>query len=167
VGVRIYLPSTLTAARTVLETHAVPAGTAFAVTPAVREWYSRSDADEMEYAMLLAAARACLRLLDADPAAPRRRLVFAADADEAAVRIRDDLDRGAVEVVRDIPWTSVRAIHVDEEHAQAAVAAAAAAVVEADLGGVDAAFVVDEAEGYDLLWFATQELAELVGRGGR
>jgi hypothetical protein len=162
-GVRVYLPSTMTAARAVLETRSVPAGKAFAVTPAVREWYAQSDTEEMEYAMMLAAARACLRLLDADPLTPRRRLVFAADVDDAAVRVRDDLERGVVEIVTDVPWTSVRAVHVDEEEAQAAVAAAAAAIVEADLGGDEAAFVVDEADGFDLLWFGAQELSHLLG----
>jgi hypothetical protein len=35
-------------------------------------------------------------------------------------------------------------------------------MLEADLGSEDASFVVDGAEGYDLLWYATQELADLV-----
>lgn len=159
---RVYLPSTLTAARTVLADRAVPAGLAFGVTPAFREWYAQSDTDEMEYAALLAAARACLRLLDADATAPRRRVVFAADIDDATVRIRDDLDRGVVEVTAPVPLASVRAVHVDDTDAEAAIAAAADAVIESDLGGEDASFVVDGAEGYELLWYATQELSDLV-----
>jgi hypothetical protein len=152
----------LTAARTVLADRAVPAGLAFGVTPAVREWYAQSDTEEMEYAALLAAARACLRLLDADATAPRRRVVFAADVDDAAIRVRDDLDRGVVEVTAPVPLTAVQAIHVDDTAAETAVAAAADAVIESDLGGEDASFVVDGAEGYELLWFATQELPDLV-----
>ncbi|WP_045877580.1 hypothetical protein [Pseudofrankia sp. DC12] len=159
---RVYLPSTLTAVRTVLSARVVPAGLAFGVTPAVREWYAQSDTDEMEYAALLAAARACLRLLDADATAPRRRVVFAADVDGAAIRVRDDLDRGVVEVTAPVPLAAVQAIHIDDEAAEAAVAAAADAVIESDLGGEDASFVVDSAEGYELLWFATQELADLL-----
>ncbi|MBL7499132.1 hypothetical protein I6A84_41700 [Frankia sp. CNm7] len=158
---RVYLPSTLTAARTALADRAVPAGLAFAVTPAVREWYAQSDLEEMEYAALLAAARACLRLLDADALAPRRRVVFVADVDDGTVRVRDDLDRGVVEVTGTIPLAKVRAVHVDDPEAEPAVAAAAAAILEADLGGEDAAFVVDGAEGHELLWYATQELADL------
>ncbi|OAA19717.1 hypothetical protein UG55_108612 [Frankia sp. EI5c] len=162
---RVYLPSTLTAARAALRERAVPAGMAFAVTPALREWYSQSDTEEMEFAALQNAARACLRLLDADPESPPRRFVFAADVREAAVRVRDDLDRGAVEVLEPVPLSSVRAVHTDDPadaEAQAAVRAAADAVLEADLGSDDAAFVVDGAEGFELLWFATQELPDLV-----
>ncbi|ONH32222.1 DUF6912 family protein [Pseudofrankia asymbiotica] len=158
---RVYLPSTLTAARSVLDERAVPAGLGFAVTPAVREWYAWSDAEEMEYAALLAAARACLRLLDADLAAPRRRVVFAVDIDEAGVRVRDDLDRGVVEVVAPVPLSGVRAVHVDDADAEPAVAAAADAVMAADLGSEDSAFIVDGADGHELLWYATQEIADL------
>jgi hypothetical protein len=158
--VRVYLPSTLTAARAVLADRVVPAGLGFGVTPAVREWYAQSDAEEMEYAALLAAAKASLRLLDADQAAPRRRVVLAADVDD--VRVRDDLDRGVVEVTAPVPLARVRAVHADDADAEAAVTAAAESILAADLGSEDAAFVVDEADGYELLWYATQELADLV-----
>lgn len=149
-------------ARAVVGSLTVAAGTAFAVTPAVREWYAHSDLEEMEYAMLLAAARASLRLLDAQPAAPRRRVVLVAEVPDVAVVVLDDLERGAVRVATDLPLSSVRAVHVDHPDAAAAVAAAAAAVLDADLGDADAEFVVDEADGYDLLWFATQELSDLL-----
>jgi hypothetical protein len=160
--VRVYLPSTLTAARLVLADRVVPAGFAFAVTPAVREWYAQSDTEEMEYAALLAAARASLRLLDAEASAPRRRVVFAADVDDAGLRVRDDLDRGVVELAASVPLARVRAVHVDDADAEPAVAAAAESIIAADLGSDDAAFVVDSAEGYELLWYATQELADLL-----
>jgi hypothetical protein len=160
--VRVYLPSTMVIARAVLESQVVPAGTAFAVTPGVREWYVHSDVEEMEYAMLLAAARASLRLLDSQPAAPRRRLVFVAAVPDGEVVVLDDLERGAVRVTSDVPLSLVRAVHVDHHDATAAVTAAAAAVLDADLGDADAEFVVDEADGHDLLWFATQELSELL-----
>ncbi len=161
-SVRVYLPSTLSAARRVLADRAVPAGLGFAVTPAVREWYAHSDIEEMEYALLLDAARASLRLLDVDPGAPRRRVVLAVDVDDSGLRIRNDLDRGVVEIGGPVPLAAVAAVHVDAVDAVAAVAAAAEAIVAADLGSDDAAFVVDTADGYELLWYATQELADLV-----
>ncbi|MCL9760378.1 hypothetical protein [Frankia sp. AiPa1] len=163
---RVYLPSTLAAARSVWDSGQVPAGTGFAVTPALREWYAQSESEEeLEYAVLHDAARACLRLLDADPVAPRRRLVFVAELADGQVRVRDDLERGAVEIDFPVPWTSVEAIHVDDgddAEALAAVRAAADQIIEADLGGEDAAFAVDSAEGFELLWFAPQELADLL-----
>jgi hypothetical protein len=55
--------------------------------------------------------------------------------------------------------------HVDDDAAREAVAAAADAVVAADLGDDDAQFAVDEAEGHELQWYATQELPGLVGDG--
>jgi hypothetical protein len=56
----------------------------------------------------------------------------------------------------------VRAVHADDAAAEPDVAAAAAAILEADLGGDDAAFIVDGAEGHELLWYATQELPDLL-----
>ncbi len=41
--------------------------------------------------------------------------------------------------------------------------AAAAALPAADAGDGDAKFVVDSAEGHELLWYATQELIYLIG----
>ncbi|MCM3886756.1 hypothetical protein [Frankia sp. R82] len=163
---RVYLPSTLAAARSVWESGEVPAGTGFAVTPALREWYAQSESEEeLEYAVLHDAARASLRLLDADPAAPRLRLVFVAELADGAVRVRDDLDRGTVEIDFPVPWSSVEAVHVDDgsdEEVLAAVRDAADQILEADLGGTDAAFTVDSAEGFELLWFAPQELPDLL-----
>ena len=56
----------------------------------------------------------------------------------------------------------VASLHVDETAAEQAVAAAAEASGAADKGDGDAAFTVDAAEDYDLLWYAVQELADLV-----
>ncbi len=160
---RVYLPSTIPAVRAVLDSRTVPASTGYAVTPALREWYAESGADEMEYAALLAAARASLRLLDVDPTAARRRVVLAVDVPDADVRIDDQADRGAVQVGGPVPIAELAAVHVDAPEAEADIAAAADAVIEADLGGTDAEFTVDSAEGHELLWYATQELDALLG----
>ena len=161
---RVYLPGTLDTLRTLVATGEVgPAPlTAFAITPELREWYTDGDLDELEYAALLEAARGSLRLLDDDRAAPPRRVVIAAEVADADVTFRSDLDRAVVRVGVPVPIRLVAAVHLDGEEAELAVRAAADAVLEADLGSDDAKFVVDEAEGHELLWYATQEIGPLL-----
>jgi hypothetical protein len=139
-----------------------PPLTAFAVTPELREWYVDNDTDELEYAAMLQAARGSLRLLDEDSEAPRRRVVLTADVPDAAVAVRPDLDRAAVRVATAVPVRLVASVHVDGPDAEPAVAAAADAMLEADLGNEEAQFLVDEAEGHELLWYASQEIAPLL-----
>src|SRR5258708_33503493 len=76
---RVYLPFTMpTLARLLAEDQTAPRVRGYAVTPALREWYSSGDDEELEYVALTQAARASLRLLLADPQAPWRRVVLAA-----------------------------------------------------------------------------------------
>ena len=56
----------------------------------------------------------------------------------------------------------VASFHVDDAGAAPAVGEAALVVGAADGGDEDAQFTVDGVEDYDLLWFATQELADLI-----
>ena len=81
---RVYLPGTVPLLRHLEQAGELPPQTGFAVTPTLREWYASGDTEELEYVAFTEAARASLRLLDADPAAPRRRVVVAADVDEHA-----------------------------------------------------------------------------------
>lgn len=136
--------------------------TAFAVTPGFREWYSDDDVEALEFAASLEAARASLRLVDADPAARRRRVVVAADVPDTAVSIRDDIDLGVVRVNEPVRAASVAAAHVDDPDAEPSIAAAAAVVLEADLGHAPSQDVVDDAEGFELSWYASQEIAVLL-----
>jgi hypothetical protein len=161
--VRVYLPSTSEQLRALQASGELPPGsTAFAVTPGLREWYLDDDIEELEYAAMLEAARASLRLIDADPAAARRRVVIAADAPDTEVELRDDIDRGVVRVRTPIPLGRVASVHVDDRDAEAAVAAAAEAVIAADLGHELSQERVDDAEGFELAWYASQELGALL-----
>ncbi|MGN6605909.1 MAG: DUF6912 family protein [Jatrophihabitans sp.] len=160
---RVYLPGTTTTLRELLAERAVPGGaTAFAVTPGLREWYLDDDDEELEYAALTEAARGSLRLLDADPAAARRRVVLAADVPDADVVVRDDLDRGVVTVAAAVPLAAVASVHVDDADAEPAVTAGAASIIAADLGDESAQDAVDDVEGFELAWYATQEIEPLL-----
>jgi hypothetical protein len=167
--VRVYLPATTSVLGTLVETGRLTGPhTVFAVTPDLRRFYAHSDAEadteELEYAALLAAARASLRLLDVDPGAVRRRVVLAADVPDAAVTPLDDphVERGAARVEADIRMQDVASAHLDGAEAEEDVSAAVGVVLEADLGSDDAQFLVDQAEGHELAWYATQEIGSVL-----
>ena len=167
---RVYLPATLPALGRLLDdgalTDAPLAG--YAVTPGLREWYAGSsqdeEAEELEYAALTLAARASVRLLDRalvlDEQTPARRVVVVAET--ARVEPAPDVDRAAVRVVDAVPLRLVQAVHVDDPAAVDDVRSAAEQVVAADLGSDDAAFAVEQAEGHELQWYATQEIGALI-----
>ena len=166
---RVYLPATMSVLRSLVdEGRLTGPHTAFAVTPQLREFFALSDAEtdveELEYAALLTAARASLRLLDIDPLAPRRRVVLAADLPDEAVTPMDDphVERGAVRVTADVRMHDVASAHIDGEEAEEDVRAAVNVVLEADLGSEDAQFVVDQAEGHELAWYASQEIGAVL-----
>ena len=161
---RVYLPSTMPGLAGILaKGEAGPAPLrAFAVTPALREAYASGDDEELEYTAMLVAAKQSLRLLEADPEAPRRRVVLATDVPDSQVswHAYDD-EPAAVLVGGPIPVTAIASGHVDELDAVADVAAAADAITAADGGDDDAGFAVDSAEAHELAWYATQELQYL------
>ncbi|MBP2403184.1 hypothetical protein SNS2_1798 [Streptomyces netropsis] len=140
---------------------------AYAVTPALREWYVSDDIEELEYAALSRAAQASLRRLAADPDAPRRRVVVAVDVPEGAAvadpdRALDESALGEVRLAAAVPLAKAAAVHVDADDAEADVAAAADALGAADHGDEDARFTVDGAEDHELMWFGVQELPNLL-----
>ncbi|MBV9142321.1 MAG: hypothetical protein JO115_15650 [Pseudonocardiales bacterium] len=163
---RVYIPATLAMLRTLVESgELVPvSGTAFALTPTLRESYAAGDTEELEWAAMNEAARASLRLLAAelegDATAIPRRVVVAADVER--VRLRPDLDDAAVTVVGAVPTSALAAVHVDVAEAQDAVRAAAAAIDAADLGDPDAELALGDAEDHDMAWYATQEIPFLL-----
>ncbi|MFI6988652.1 DUF6912 family protein [Nonomuraea wenchangensis] len=166
---RVYLPCTLPALATAVKLGELgPAPlTGYAVTPALTEWYASGDTEELEYVALTEAARASLRMLAADRAdgvqAPARRVVIAAEVPEAAARAGADLEeRARVRLAQAVPLTKVAAVHIDDVEATADVEAALAALPAADEGDDDARFTVDGAEAHELMWYATQEIPDLL-----
>ena len=166
---RVYLPCTLPAlARVVAAGELGPAPlTGYAVTPALVEWYSSGDTEELEYVALTEAARASLRMLAADRAdgveAAARRVVVAAEIPDSAVKMGTDLEeRARVRLLKSVPIAELASIHVDDLSAGADVEAAISALPAADHGDGDAQFVVDGAEDHELMWYATQEIPDLL-----
>jgi hypothetical protein len=163
--VRVYFPATTSVLRRLKETSEYgPAPlTAFAVTPGLREWYVDDDVESLEYAAMLEAARASLRLLAAEPVAAPRRVVITAELPDAVVAVRDDLDLGVVRVADAVSLRQVVSVHVDDQDAEPAVRAATAVIDAADLGDPDASDAVDDTEAFELAWYATQEIDTLLG----
>lgn len=172
---RVYVPTTLSA---LAQAHGSggaigPAPLrAYAVTPALREWYLSDDIEELEYAALVRAAQSSLRLLAEDPQAPRRRVVLVLEVPDRSVLLQVDAEHldaaalGAVTVSESAALAKADAVHVDADDADVRedVSAAAEAVAAADAGDEDARFTVDGAEDHELLWFATQEIPGLLAQ---
>lgn len=161
---RVYLPSTLPAVARLFHPGAGPylPDHGYAVTPALREWYSSGDLEELEYVAMTHAARESLRLLAADPAASRRRVVLAAEVPDQQVASDGDFAEPAVvRITGAIRLRDIVAGHVDDPAVSAEIEAAVGALKAADEGDGDARFIVDGAEGCELQWYATQELTDL------
>ena len=150
-------------------------GTAFAVTPTLRESYAEGDDDELAEVALREAAMASLRLLAAEGGGefggqerydqgssnlPPRRAVLVAEGD--GVTARPDLDDAVVRLAGPVGIADVIAAYVDNATAESAVTAAVEVVDAADLGDEDAELTVGDAQDHDLAWYATQELPFLL-----
>ena len=165
---RVYLPATMPLLARLSAEGELPLPDGFAVTESLRAWYAEGDEEELEYAALTAAARASLRQLAAEPDAPRRRVVIASDIPDARISARTAAapeqpeEPGVIKITGPVRLVDIAALHVDEAGAQESVLAAAHALSAADEGDADAQFTVDAAEDYDLLWFAAQELGDLI-----
>lgn len=174
---RVYIPATLAMLqRLVADGSLFPvSGTAFAVTPTLREAYAEGDDDELAEVALRDAALGSLRLLAADEpdeaadpdepagsgaALPLRRCVLVADVENA--KARPDLDDAVVRVSDAVRLDDVVAVYVDTAAAEAAVRVAVGVIDAADLGDEDAELAVGDAQDHDLAWYAPQELPFLL-----
>lgn len=161
---RVYIPATLPMlTELVADGYLQPrGGTAFAVTPALREAYAEGDDEELAEVAIGEASLASLRLLSADPdgGLPLRRAVVVADAD--SVSLRPELDDAVVRVSGRVSIDQVAAVYVDNAAAEPAVRAAIEVIDAADLGDEDAELTVGDAQDHDLAWYATQEVPFLL-----
>ncbi|MFC9438980.1 DUF6912 family protein [Nocardia sp. NPDC057030] len=175
---RVYIPATVPMLRELVTNRELGpiGGTAFAVTPALREAYASGDDEELAEVAMGEAARASLRLLaaerddaddSADAAEPAatgrpvyRRAVIAADVTGA--KLRPDLDDAVVKLAGPISYDQIGCVHVDLAEAEPEVAKAVDVVDAADLGDTDAEFVLGDAEDHQLAWYAAQELPFLL-----
>ena len=161
---RVYIPATLTMLQTLVAEGSIHArsGTAFAVTPTLRESYFEGDEDELAEVALREAALASLRLLaiERDEDLPPRRAVLVAEVDGAT--LRPDLDDAVVRLAGPVGIADVIAAYLDNAAAESAVLAAVEVIDSADLGDEDAEFTVGDAQDHDLAWYASQELPFLL-----
>jgi hypothetical protein len=162
---RIYIPATLAMLqRLVADGSLWPVnGTAFAVTPRLREAYAEGDDEELGEVALREAALASLRLLAIAADEAQRRAVLVADVgDPATVALRPDLDDAVVRISEPVSSAEVVAAFVDNAAAEPHVEAAVAVIDAADLGDEDAELTVGDAQDHDLAWYAVQELPFLL-----
>lgn len=174
---RIYLPATLPMLREIVGsgTFRPVSGLGFAATVDLQAEYPSADTEDLEYVAMHDAALASLRLIAADDADPVR-VVLAVDAvagpvgdgtangnsGQLAATSRSDLDRAAVSVSGPVSWDAVASVHLDGGDVATVIRAAADAVAAADVGDMDAALVVGDAEDIDLGWYAPSEIGYLV-----
>jgi hypothetical protein len=166
---RIYIPVTLAMLQQLVSDGSLRpvSGTAFAVTPKLREAYAEGDDEELGEVALSEAAMASMRLLagaagegESEGTLPPRRAVLVADVSD--VTLRPDLDDAVVRVGAAVTTEEVVAAFVDNSAAEAQVKAAIEVIDAADLGDEDAELTVGDAQDHDLAWYAVQELPFLL-----
>lgn len=145
---RLYVPATL-------PTLAADGGfrprSAYAVTADLAAALPGEDQEALEYAAFLAAADESVDLVASDDSAPRRRVVVVAELPGPVPPAEPCAHPGAVRPPGAIPWDRVVSLHVDDESAEADVAAAAAGDAEA----------LERAAERDLLWYDVSEIAAI------
>lgn len=164
---RVYLPATFDMLGRLARDGEMPvrSGVGFALTPALREYYTAGDEEEIAYAAFLEAARASLRLLGIgdEDRFPHRRVVISADVDDSTTTPDPSMSESVVRLdPAMVAVDQIAAIHVDDEGNEAVTAAAVEAVDAADLGDEDAEITLGDCEDNLMSWYDGRELGVLV-----
>ncbi|MCL8494379.1 hypothetical protein M5J06_09605 [Corynebacterium sp. B5-R-101] len=164
---RVFLPATFSMLAELEETGQLTArsGWGFALTPALREFYTEGDEEEIEYSAFLEASMASLRLLAIgdEEKFPHRRVVISVDVDESVVTPKPDMGEPVVALdPATITKDNLQAIHVDIEESEATTAKAIDAIDNADLGDEDAELAVGDALDNFMAFYDPTELPILV-----
>ncbi len=164
---RVYIPATFDMLVTLNEQgeHPIRSGVAFALTPALREFYTEGDDEDVAYMAFLEAARASIRLLATGEVQrfPARRVVISADVPDAAVSFSPVDGEAVVRIDPAVVQVKhIKAFHVDDADGEAITAKAIAVIDDADLGDEEAELIVGDAEDNLLSWYDAKELPFLV-----
>lgn len=164
---RVYLPATFAMLEELHQEGIFGArsGWAFAVTPALREYYTSGDEEELEAIAFDDAAEASLRLLAIGDELrfPHRRVVVSADVEDAMAHPDPDMVESVVKLnPAQIELDQIASIHVDVEESEQATAKAIEYIDAADLGVEDAELIVGDAQDNYLAYYEPSELSALV-----
>lgn len=164
---RVYIPATFALLQELSENGAITArsGYGFAVTPALREWFTEGDEEDFSEIAFDDASRASLRLLAIgdEERFPHRRVVVSVDVPDENVTLEPDLGEAVVSLKpAQVGFDAVAAIHVDVEASEGATAKAIASVDAADLGDEEAELAVGDALDNFMAWYDPSELGVLV-----
>jgi hypothetical protein len=165
--VRVYLPATFAMLTDLNESGKMPvrSGWGFAATPALVEFYTSGDEEEIGYAAFLDAADASLRLLAIgdEEAFPHRRVVVSVDVDDSAVTLSPENGESVVALSPPvIELADIAAIHIDIEESEETTKAAIEIIDAADLGDEDAELTLGDAQERLMAFYDRTELPFLV-----
>lgn len=160
---RVYIPATFAMLKELDADGTVHArgGWGFAATPALTEFFTSGDEEEIEAVAFDDAALASLRLLAIgdEPDFPHRRVVISADVEAAA---EPEMGESVVKLSAPVSLEDVAAIHVDIADAEEATKRATELIDAADLGDQDAELAVGDAQDNYLAFYDPTELPFLV-----
>ena len=163
---RVYIPATFSMLQNLSETGVLSAraGWGFAVTPALTEFFTSGDEEEIAEVAFTEASRASIRLLAIGDQErfPPRRVVVSVDLPDEQVTSTPDNGEAVVKLSpAQVSLDQVAAVHVDTEANEEATAKAVELIDAADLGDEDAELAVGDAEDNFLAWYDPSELNAL------